>query len=336
MKFFKQTFFIVIVLAILSCTKRSSEPRVLTIYTYDSFATEWGLEPVVIPPFEDICKCEVQIITVGDGSSILNRLVIEGKETRADIVLGIDNNLASKALELDVFESYKPKYWETVPQEIWFDNTNRLIPFDYGYFSIVYNSEKLKNPPKNLKDLSTKDFKRKLIIEDPRTSTPGLGFLLWTIKKYDSKYEEYWKKLKNNILTVTPGWDTAYAMFKKGEAPMVISYTTSPAYHLINENTDKYKAAIFSDGHYIQIEVAGIIKYSQNKDLARSFMDYMLSTQFQNEIPTKNYMYPVNRDVELPKTFKDLPKPKKILLLPKDLLSKKLTTWIDGWRQAMQ
>jgi thiamine transport system substrate-binding protein len=334
--YIKKVIITLIVVAVGGCTKRAAEPRVLTIYTYDSFSTEWGLEPVVIPPFEDICKCEVQVITVGDGSSILNRLVIEGKDTRADIVLGIDNNLSSQALSLDVFEPYKPKYFETVPEDIWFDNSNRLIPFDYGYFAIVYDSQKLSNPPKNFSDLLAKEFKRKLIIQDPRTSTPGLGFLLWTITKYDTRYEEFWKKLKENILTVTPGWDTAYAMFKKGEAPMVISYTTSPAYHIINENIDRYKAVIFPDGHYTQIEVAGIIKYSKNKDLARSFMDYMLSPQFQAEIPAKNYMYPVNKDVELTQTFKDLPKPKKRLIFSNDLLSKKLISWIDGWRKAMQ
>ena len=308
----------------------------LTIYTYDSFSTEWGLEPVVIPPFEDICKCEVQVVTVGDGGAILNRLVIEGKETRADIILGLDNNLAARAFELDIFEPYKPKYFETVPEEIWFDPSNRLIPFDYGYFSVVYDSEKLRTPPKHFTDLTSAEYKRRLIVEDPRSSTPGLGFLLWSIKLLENRHEDFWQKLKANILTVTPGWDSAYAMFKKGEAPMVISYTTSPAYHIINENTDRYKAAIFPEGHYIQIEVAGIVKYTKNKNLAQSFIDYMLSPQFQKEIPTKNYMYPANKDVELPEAFKSLPKPKKMLIIKEDILSKKLAKWINGWRQAMQ
>ncbi|OGQ33862.1 MAG: thiamine ABC transporter substrate binding subunit [Deltaproteobacteria bacterium RIFCSPHIGHO2_12_FULL_43_9] len=328
--------FILALFSIAGCTRRTSEPPMLTIYTYDSFSTEWGLEPVVIPPFEDICKCEVQVVTVGDGGAILNRLVIEGKETRADIILGLDNNLAARAFELDIFEPYKPKYFETVPEEIWFDPSNRLIPFDYGYFSVVYDSEKLRTPPKHFTDLTSAEYKRRLIVEDPRSSTPGLGFLLWSIKLLENRHEDFWQKLKANILTVTPGWDSAYAMFKKGEAPMVISYTTSPAYHIINENTDRYKAAIFPEGHYIQIEVAGIVKYTKNKNLAQSFIDYMLSPQFQKEIPTKNYMYPANKDVELPEAFKSLPKPKKMLIIKEDILSKKLAKWINGWRQAMQ
>lgn len=332
----KFIFIFILFSSITGCTRRSSEPPVLTVYTYDSFSTEWGLEPVVIPHFEDICKCEVQIVTVGDGGSILNRLIIEGKDTRADIVLGLDNNLAPRAFELDIFEPYKPKYYETVPEEIWFDPSNRLIPFDYGYFSVVYDSERLRTPPKNFADLASEKYKRRLIIEDPRSSTPGLGFLLWSVKLLENGYEDFWKRLRTNILTVTPGWDSAYAMFKKGEAPMVISYTTSPAYHIINENTYRYKAAIFPEGHYVQIEVAGIVKYTKNKDLARSFIDYMLSPQFQKEIPTKNYMYPANKDVELPEAFKSLPKPKRMLIIKEDVLSKKLTKWINGWRQAMQ
>ena len=211
-----------------------------------------------------------------------------------------------------------------------------MIPFDYGYFSVVYDSEKLRTPPKHFTDLTSAEYKRRLIVEDPRSSTPGLGFLLWSIKLLENRHEDFWQKLKANILTVTPGWDSAYAMFKKGEAPMVISYTTSPAYHIINENTDRYKAAIFPEGHYIQIEVAGIVKYTKNKNLAQSFIDYMLSPQFQKEIPTKNYMYPANKDVELPEAFKSLPKPKKMLIIKEDILSKKLAKWINGWRQAMQ
>lgn len=321
---------------ITSCSRRTTEPPVLTIYAYDSFSTEWGLEPVVIPPFENICKCEVQVINVPDGASILNRLVIEGKETKADLVIGLDNNLSTKALELDLFEPYKPKNSETVPPELWFDESNRLIPFDYGYLAIVYDSEKLLRPPRSFNDLTSPLFRKKIIIEDPRTSTVGLGFLFWSTKISNSEYSEFWKKFKKNVLTITPSLDRADTMFKKGEAPMVISYTTSHTFHVINENSQRYKAAIFPEGHYVQIEAAGIVKGGKNRDLARAFMDYMLSAKFQGEIPTKNFMYPVVKDVVLPEAFETLPRPKKMLMIPEQVMSKKLLTWIDGWHREMQ
>ena len=132
------------------------------------------------------------------------------------------------------------------------------MPFDYGHFAVVYDTRAMKEPPKSLDELVNGDPSQKIVLQDPRSSTPGLGFLLWMKSVYGEKAAEAWKKLEPRILTVTPGWSEAYALFTKGEAPMVLSYTTSPAYHVIAENTERYKAASFAEGHYLQVEVAGL------------------------------------------------------------------------------
>ncbi len=150
------------------------------------------------------------------------------------------------------------------------------------------------------------------MIQDPRTSTPGLGLLLWVKSVYGDKAPEAWAKLKNRVLTVTPGWSEAYGLFTKGEAPMVLSYVTSPAYHMVEEKTDRYQAAKFEEGHYIQIEVAGMLKASQNQDLARKFLSFTLSPEFQGIIPTTNWMMPVApTSSPLPEAFSKLPQPEK-------------------------
>jgi ABC transporter substrate-binding protein (ThiB subfamily) len=100
------------------------------------------------------------------------------------------------------------------------------------------------------------------------------------------------KSSPNRVLTVTPGWSEAYGLFTSGEAPMVLSYTTSPAYHMVAEDTDRYQAAEFSEGHYLQIEVAGLLANAPDKDLARDFLGFMMTPGFQNEIPTNNWMLP--------------------------------------------
>ena len=227
----------------------------LTIYTYESFTSEWGPGPQVEKAFEAECGCDVEFVAVADGVALLNRLKLEGASTKADIVLGLDTNLTAEAKATGLFA---PSGTDLSAVEVpggWSDDV--FVPYDYAHFAVIYDSEKLKNPPKSLHELVEGDPDEKIVLQDPRTSTPGLGLVLWVKAVYGDKAPEAWAKLKNRVLTVTPGWSEAYGLFTKGEAPMVLSYTTSPAYHMVAESSEKYKAAAFEDGHYLQIEVAG-------------------------------------------------------------------------------
>ena len=193
--------------------------------------------------------------------------------TKADIVLGLDTNLTAEAKATGLFAPHGIDPSEVKVPGGWTDDT--FVPFDYGYFAVVYDTEKLKNPPKSLKELVEGDPDEKIVIQDPRTSTPGLGLLLWVKSVYGDKAPEAWAKLKAAVLTVTPGWSEAYGLFTKGEAPMVLSYTTSPAYHMVAENTERYQAASFAEGHYLQIEVAGITTTGAKNPLAAKFLAFM-------------------------------------------------------------
>jgi len=274
---------------------------------------------------------KVQVISAGDAGQVLNRAILEKNSPRADIVLGIDNNLLAKAINAGILEPYKSKNINLIPDELIFDKTYHVTPFDHGYFAIVYDSRKLDNIPGNFEELTKPQYKNMLILQDPRTSSPGLGFLLWTVAVYGEKYVDYWKRLKPNILTITEGWDTAYGLFTSGEAPMVLSYTTSPAYHVEYENTTRYRAVIFEEGNYLQIEGMGIIKGAKNRLNARKFIDFMLTEDFQKEIPLTNWMYPVNPNVELPDSFRYAPRPEKSLSLDTYTIQKNQDKWIDAW-----
>jgi thiamine transport system substrate-binding protein len=307
----------------------------LIIYAYDSFVSEWGPAGKVIPKFEKKYGLKVEMISVGDAGQVLNRAILEKKRPKADIILGIDNNLLSKALDSGVLMPYTSANLKLIPEELIFDKTNHVTTFDHGYFAIVYDSVKLKKPPANLEDLLNPELKGKLILEDPRTSSPGLGFLLWTIKVYGDDYLDYWEKLKPNILTITEGWDTAYGLFTSGEAPMVLSYTTSPAYHAEYENTTRYRALIFEEGNYLQIEGAGIIKGSKNIPAAQKFIDFMLTEDFQEEIPLTNWMFPVNRKVKLPESFKYAPSPDIDLSFDPYEITENRKKWINDWLKVV-
>jgi len=305
----------------------------LTIYTYESFTSEWGPGPQVKKAFEADCACTVDFVSVADGVALLNRVKLEGASTKADIVLGLDTNLTAEAKATGLFVPHAAGADVKVPGD-WKDDT--FVPYDYGYFAVVYDTEKLKNPPKSLKELVEGDPEQKIAIQDPRTSTPGLGLLLWVKSVYGDKAPEAWAKLKDRVLTVTPGWSEAYGLFTKGEAPMVLSYTTSPAYHMVAESTERYQAASFEEGHYLQIEVAGITTTGAKNPLAEKFMAFMTSPGFQDAVPETNWMLPAGKtDKPLNPAFDKLVKPSKTLIFSADEVAANRKAWVDEWLGVM-
>jgi len=289
----------------------TAEPNEVVVWTYDSFTSEWGPGPAIAEAFKNETGITIRFVTQGDGGALLSKIIAEGTTADADVLLGIDQNLQQKAIDANILTAYKPQGAEKIPTKLILDSQYRLTPYDFGYFAIIYDSEKISAPPKSLDDLTKKEFERKLILMDPRTSTPGLGFFVWTKAVYGNEWKNYWKKLAPSILTVAEGWDTGYGLFTSGEAPMVLSYTTSPAYHLEFDKTERYRAALFDDqGHSVQIEGAGILKNSKRPKNAKRFMDFMLSQSFQKVIPLTNWMYPIV-ETPLPPSYRIAPKPGK-------------------------
>lgn len=289
-----------------------AESAEVVVWTYDSFTSEWGPGPVIAEAFKKETGISVRFVTQGDGGALLSKIIAEGKAADADVLLGIDQNLLQKALDAKLLAPYKPAGAERIPAELVLDPQFRLTPYDYGYFAIIYDSEKISAPPKSLEDLTGKVYERKLILMDPRTSTPGLGLFAWTKAVYGEGWKDYWKRLSPSILTVAEGWDTGYGLFTSGEAPMVLSYTTSPAYHLEFDKTERYRAAIFAEGHAAQIEGAGVLSGAKRPANARRFMDFMLAASFQSAIPLTNWMYPIV-ETPLPDSYRIAPKPGKTL-----------------------
>ena len=325
---------LIIIFALAVSAISASATETLTIYTYQSFVSDWGPGPKVKAAFEKECNCTIQWVAITDGVAILNRLKLEGARTTADVVLGLDTNLTAEARGTGLFASHGQDASKLHLPVAWTDDL--FLPYDYAHFAVVYDTKAMPTPPESLDELVNGDPSQKIVLEDPRTSTPGLGFLLWMKSVYGDKAGDAWSKLKPRILTTTPGWDEAYGLFTKGEAPMVFSYTTSPAYHIIAENTDRYAAASFAEGHYLQIEVAGLIAASPRKELARKFLAFMMSPGFQDQIPTNNWMFPAGPlSQPLPDAFNHLVKPAKTLLYTPEEVAANRRQWIDEWLNAM-
>lgn len=303
----------------------------LTIYTYDSFVAEWGPGPQIEAGFEEKCGCDVEFVALEDGVSLINRLRIEGNDTNADIVLGIDSSILADARKTGFVAEHQVDTSELVVPGGW--SHNDFVPFDYGQFAFVYDSEKVANPPTSLAELIDSDLS--VVYMDPRTSTVGAGLLYWMKSVFGDDAAEKWTALTDNTVTVTKGWsDAYYGIFTEGGADAVLSYVTSPAYHIEYEDETRYKAMAFDEGHYQQIEVAFITTGTEQADLANEFLTYLVSKEAQSVIPTTQWMYPVHPDVELPASYEQLITPAEILMFDEDAVAEQRRNWVREWLNA--
>lgn len=306
----------------------------LTVYTYESFTADWGPGPLVKEAFEAECGCEIDFVAVADGVALLNRLKLEGANTQADIVLGLDTNLTHEAKQTGLFAPHGISLDKVDVPGGW--NDDIFVPFDYGYFAFVYDTEAIRTPPASLKELVEGDPEEKIVIQDPRTSTPGLGLLLWVKAVYGEEAAGAWEKLRARVLTVTPGWSEAYGLFTSGEAAMVLSYTTSPAYHEIAEGSMRYKAAAFEEGHYLQVEVAGTTVKGADNPLSARFLEFMTGPGFQDAIPETNWMFPAGEtSAPLDTVFDALVKPTETLAFTPEEVAANRQAWVNEWLGVM-
>lgn len=301
----------------------------LTVYTYDSFNSEWGPGPKLEKAFEKQCDCDVEFIAVEDGVSILNRLRIEKEKSKADVILGIDDALVEEARKTGLIAEHEQTLEGLKPELKWSDK--HFVPFDFGYFAFVYDSSKIEKPVTSLKALIESDAK--VIYQDPRTSTPGQGLMLWVKTVYGDESEQAWKQLAKHTVTVTKGWWEAYSMFLEGGSDYVLSYTTSPAYHVISEEKTQYKAAPFKEGHVAQVEVAALLKSSKKQTLGKQFLAFLTSEEAQKILPVTNWMLPVKEGIELPEIFAQLVQPERIGFSSEEIAENR-KAWLKEWRSA--
>lgn len=312
---------------LLAGSAAAQERPVLTVYAYDSFVTEFGPGPAIEAAFEPLCGCDLRFVPAGDGFALLSRLRLEGERTQADVVMGLDTDLMAQASDLIAPHGVEADYDLPLPWDdpLW-------VPFDWSWLAFVHREE--FEAPESFEALAASDAS--ILIQDPRSSTPGLALVLWVDEAYGEEAARIWEGLADNVVTVTRGWSEAYGLFIQGEADMVLSYSTSPAYHLIAEGDPSVRAAPFEEGHYAQIELAGILASSERQDLAREFLEFVVSEPFQSLIATGNWSYPsVTPEAGLPEGFETLIRPGTTLLVPPQEAQARAEEAIATWRDAL-
>lgn len=318
----------------------------LTVMTHDSFAAS----EAVIAQFEQENNVKVNFLLSGDAGSALNRAVLSKGSPMADVFYGVDNTFLSRALEADLFEPYNSPLLAQIPAEFQLDGQNRALPVDYGDVCINYDRAYFQQNnlavPQSLDDLLKPEYRGLLVVENPATSSPGLAFLLATIAQFgEDGYLDFWRQLRENGVVVVSDWETAYytnfsGSSGQGPQPMVVSYGSSPAAEVYFAETPPAEAPTGSivgpNTCFRQVEFVGILQGTQRRELAEKFVDFMLSTTFQEDMPLQMFVFPVNQEAQLPEVFvENVQVPDQPASLDYETIAANRESWIQAWDQAV-
>lgn len=300
---------------------------VLTVYAYDSFTGDWGAGNDIVAAFQEKTGIKVNLVGCSGAVQMYSKVLFEGEQCPADVVIGLSD---TTDIDTSLFLDWTPE----CEKNLVIDNNDSLVAFDYGIFAFIADMQYFadRTRPTCLWDLTDEEYKGKVILIDPRTSSVGLGLLLWTIEELgEQKAFEWWALMKKNALTIADSWSSGYGLFTEGEAPLVISYTTSPVYHVMYEDTTRYQALEFDDGHLSTVEYLGILKTSKHQDWASQFCEFVL-TEGQEEIAVTNTMFPANGSVALPQAFDYALMPSKVDNCD---YTQMLDSYLNKWSQIM-
>ncbi|SIO18495.1 thiamine ABC transporter substrate-binding protein [Vannielia litorea] len=313
----------------LALVAQVATAETLTVYAPDYFASEWGPGPAIKTAWEAECGCALEFVT-GD---VLPRILLEGERTEADVAIGLSQDEIARAAESGLFAPHGQDVSSLTMPVSWTDDT--FLPFDWSHLAFIYDA-RTATPPESFEALLALPDDTRIVIQDPRASAAGLALVMWVEALYGDKAGEAWARLAPKILTVTKGWSEAYGLFTEGEADMVLSFTTSPAYHIMAESDESKKAAIFEEGNYLYVELAARLAGTDQPELAQGFMDFILSEGFQQAIPEGNWSFPARlAEEKLPQVFRDLPVPDKVIYVEAGKAEALKADAIETWRQGL-
>lgn len=334
---------LVLVTAACSSGSRNTDGKspVVRLMTHDSF----DMTAALLDEFEGETGIQVEVFKAGDGGELLNKAILSKDAPLADVLFGVDNTFLSRALDNDIFLPYDSPRLPNIADSLRLDPDNRALPLDYGdiclNFDIAWFKERGIAPPTGLADLIDPSYKSLLVVENPATSSPGLGFLLATIGALgEDGYLDYWRGLVSNDVLVTNDWETAYythfSAASDGDRPIVVSYASSPVAEVVFSEValeESPSAAVVSEGScFRQIEFVGILRNTQVEEEARQLVDFLLDRKFQEDIPLKMYVYPANEEAVLPDVFQRFSRvpAAPVLLMPEEIAANR-EGWIQAW-----
>jgi thiamine transport system substrate-binding protein len=343
------TRFSVLILALsiilTACTQVDQvSSRELKVVTHDSFA----ISEEVITQFEEQYGAIVQFIKAGDTGTALNKVILSIESPLGDVFYGVDNTFLSRALTEGIYEPYDSPLLNSIPDEFKLDNKNRALPVDFGDVCPNYDKAFFRSagitPPTSLEDLLMPEYKGLLVVQNPATSSPGLAFMLATIGRFgEESYLDYWLGLMENDMLVVNDWESAYYnefSVHGGTHPIVISYGSSPPAEVIFADVEIAEpptgVLVDNESCFRQIEFIGILKGTQNRELAEKFIDFVLSPSFQEDMPMHMFVFPVNQEAQLPEQFAEFASiAESTAEVDPEAIAEKREIWLQDWTETV-
>ncbi|BDA64445.1 thiamine ABC transporter substrate-binding protein [Actinomyces capricornis] len=312
----------------------------VTVLTHDSFKVSDDL----ISAFEADTGYTLSLVASGDAGELVNKLVLTKDAPLGDAFFGIDNTYASRALAEGIVDQTVTVTLPDGAEAYLVDDTPALAPIDVGDVCLnidtAYFADKGLSAPATFEDLLKSEYKNLLVAIDPSTSSPGMAWMLATVGHFGADgFAEYWKSLVANGARIDAGWTDAYytdftAGGGEGAYPIVVSYASSPSYTLTEDKSATTTAALL-DTAFRQVEYAGVLTGAANPEGGRAFVEWMLSTKVQEDIPGQMYMYPVDGKAALPT---ELERFGPLAEAPIEVSAADITanreTWLQAWTQA--
>jgi thiamine transport system substrate-binding protein len=312
----------------------------ITVLTHSSFS----LDKALIARFERETGLKLRFLKGGDAGETLNRAILTKGAPIADVIYGFDNTFLSRALEADILLPYRSPEIRNLKATLLLDPTFRALPVDYGWVSLNYDRAYFKDRPlpQAPRDLARPEYARLLVVQNPATSSPGLAFLMATVARFgEDGYLDFWAALRDGGVRVAKGWSEAYYThftLYKGDRPLVVSYTTSPAaevYYSEGKYQEPPTGNLFPELSFFQVEFVGILKGTKNLEGAKKVVDWFLSRPVQENLPTEMWMYPARRDAKLPEVFRFAPEPVGSVRLDPVVMAKNRERWIEEWTKVV-
>jgi len=326
---------------LISCgSEETSAPSKVKLLAYDSFVVSDG----IFDEFTAQTGYEVEVVTGGDAGELLAKASVTAGNPEADLLWGIDNTLLTRAIDADIFESYESEQLGAIdPELLSLVPDAKVTPVDTGDVCInidrVWFAENAVEPPARFADLVKPEYAGLTVIPSAVTSSTGLAFLLASIAEFNDGWQDWWRQLIANEALIVDGWTRAYTVEFSGSSgagnyPIVVSYGTSPPAEVLfaDPPVEKPRTAVVADGCFRQVEFVGVLRGANNEDGAKALIDFLISAKFQTDIPLNMFVYPVNRDVVLPKLFTDFAvKPDRPLAISPSEIDANRETWLGQW-----
>jgi len=330
---------VALVLVFAACGKET--PSTVRLLTHDFFAVSDEL----LEAFSAETGFEVEIVRGGDAAIVVNQSILTAGNPLADVIFGVDTTLLSRAIGADLFEPYRSPEVEFVPPELHVA-LDAATPIDLGDVCLNYDKEALANPPSTLRDLASPAYAGLLVVPDPTISTPGLAFLLATIDEFgetgDYTWRDFWSDLRANDVQIVGDWGTAYyGSFSGtggGDRSIVVSYASSPPAEVLfaDPPIERATTGVIEAGCFRQVEYAGVLRGTDNPAGAHALIDFMLSTDFQQSVPTSMFVFPVRTGIELPEVFvANTRMPAEPAVIDPDVIDQSRERWLAEWIETV-